>query len=143
MCVYMYTYMYVYVHTHVCVYCVYVLCCVCVCTSPQENSLEGRRMVTCYLAQGTGAWRVEVRGEGSTFHIARICKVYVEQRAEEAARWLGALAAPPEDSGSIPSTHLVRLTTASNFVPGDLAPSSGLCRYCVHVVLMQAKHPLR
>jgi hypothetical protein len=59
------------------------------------------------------------------------------------AQWLRALAAPPEDSGSVPSTHMVAHMSLTP-VPEDLLPPSGLCGHCMHVVHrhnMQAKSP--
>lgn len=59
-------------------------------------------------------------------------------------RWLRALIALEEDRDLVSNTHM----TANNLlyvtlVLADPLPSSGLLRYCMHVVhrLRQAKHP--
>lgn len=49
-------------------------------------------------------------------------------RAGEMGWWLRALAAPPEDTGLIPSTHLA----VSPHFQGDLTPSSGFCGHQAH-----------
>ena len=64
--------------------------------------------------------------------------------AEEMARWLRVLFALPEDLGSISSAH--RATHNHLYVapvPGNVMPSSGLSRYCMHKVHRHrhTKHP--
>lgn len=47
-----------------------------------------------------------------------------KQGPGEMTRWLGALAALPEDPRSVPDTHVRQLTSPSNSSPGDLTASS-------------------
>ena len=51
----------------------------------------------------------------------------------EMAQWLRALAAFPEDPGTIPSTHM-GVTVGVTPVSGDLTPSSDLCGHYMHMV---------
>ena len=53
----------------------------------------------------------------------------ISTRTGAMTRWLGALAALPEDQGSIPSTHTEAHTPSVTPAPGDLMPSSGLWRH--------------
>ena len=50
------------------------------------------------------------------------------------AQQVRVLAALPEDLSSIPSIHLTAHNHLKLQFKGDLVPSSGFCRHCMHVV---------
>lgn len=56
-------------------------------------------------------------------------------RIEETAQWLRALAARPEDPCFVSSSGSQQLTSSCNWSSGDPAPSSGLHKHYMHVVL--------
>lgn len=57
------------------------------------------------------------------------------------AQQLRALTASAEDLGLVPSTYMTDHNYLVTLVPGNLMPSFGLCRHCMHVVhIYEAKH---
>ena len=58
---------------------------------------------------------------------------YIQCGPGERVQWSRALAALPKNLGSIPSTHMNAHSLLMP-IPEALVPSTGLCRYCMHMV---------
>lgn len=60
-------------------------------------------------------------------------------RIEKVDQWLRAHTALAKEPSSTANIHVGWLTTTCNSVPGDLVPSSGFPRHCIHVLIASQK----